>query len=235
MQVEADDDAGDEGPGASLRTCIVTRAEHPPAELIRFVAGPDGTLVPDLACRLPGRGAWVSCDRAAVEAAVKRKAFARSLKRDVAVPADLATVVERLMQRRASDSLSLAKKAGLVVTGFTKIDAAVAAGQPIALLHGADASADGVEKLDRRFTAMCRDAGRDAIVVRALTIEQLSLALGRANVVHAALMVGGAARSFLSEAGRLARYRSGRPEPADDAPATDRPPPTTDLSSTGKV
>lgn len=228
MQAEADDNADADGAGASLRTCIVTRAERPPADLIRFAAGPDGTIVPDLACRLPGRGAWVTADRATVEAAVKRKAFARSLKKAVSAPADLADQVERLMLRRVCDALSIARKAGLVATGFTKIDASISAGEPIALLHGADASDDGVQKLDRRFSAMCRDAGRTPIVVRDFTIEQMSLALGRANVVHAALMVGGAARSFLSEAERLARYRSGRPEAANDASATDRSPSMTD-------
>jgi predicted RNA-binding protein YlxR (DUF448 family) len=228
MQAVADDNAGEDGAGASLRTCIVTRAERPTADLIRFAAGPDGTVVPDLGCRLPGRGAWVCADWASVAAAVKRKAFSRSMKKDVSVPADLADQVERLMLRRVCDALSIARKAGLVATGFTKIDAAITAGEPMALLHGSDASEDGVQKLDRRFAAMCRDAGRTPIVVRDFTIEQMSLALGRANVVHAALMVGGAARSFLSEAERLARYRSGRPEAAHDAPATDRSPPTTD-------
>jgi predicted RNA-binding protein YlxR (DUF448 family) len=228
MDIVADSDAVGEGAGTSQRTCILTRAARPSAELIRFVAGPDGTLVPDLACRLPGRGAWVSCDRSAVEAAVKRKAFARALKREVAVPPDLAALVERLLVRRLADALGIARKAGLVMTGFTKIDKSIAAGEAFALLHGAEAAADGVEKLDRRYAAMCRDAGRPAIVVRALTIEQMSLALGRANVVHAALMVGGAARSLLLEAERLVRYRSGRPDAADDAPATDRSPPTTD-------
>lgn len=228
MQAVVDNSADEEGAGTSLRTCIVTRAERPPAELIRFVAGPDGTLVPDLACRLPGRGAWVTCDRHALEAAVKRNAFARSLKRPVSVPADLHAQVDRLLLRRVCDALSLARKAGLVLTGFTKIDAAIGNGEPLALLHGLDAAADGAEKLDRRYSAMCRDLGRPTIVVRELTIEQMSLALGRANVVHAALMVGGAARSFLSEAERLTRYRSGRSDPKNDAPATDGPPPTTD-------
>ena len=211
MEAAADDIADEEGSSSPLRTCIVTRAQLPPAELIRFVAAPDGAVVPDLSCRLPGRGTWVTCARTAVESAAKRQAFGRSLKRAVVAGPDLADLVDRLLLRRVCDGLSIALKAGLVLTGFTKINSAIAKGQPVALLHGLDAAEDGVEKLDRRYCAMSRDAGRPAIVMRALTIEQMSLALGRANVVHAALMMGGAARHFLSEAERLARYRTGRP------------------------
>ena len=210
MEAAADDIADEEDASSPLRTCIVTRAQLPPEELIRFVAAPDGSIVPDLACRLPGRGAWVTCEQPTVETAVKRKAFGRSLRREVIAAPDLGALVERLLLRRVCDGLSIALKAGLVLTGFTKIDSAIAQGQPVAILHGLGAAEDGMEKLDRRFAAMSRDAGRPAIVVRELTIEQMSLALGRANVVHAALMVGGAARHFLTEAERLARYRTGR-------------------------
>ena len=212
MDAAVDDEVDEERGSSALRTCVVVRAAFPPAELIRFVAAPDGAIVPDLACRLPGRGVWVTCERPKVEAAIKSKAFARSLKREVRAPGELADLVDRLLLRRVCDGLSIAMKAGCVLTGFSKIDSAINAGDPIALMHGNDAAADGVEKLDRRFAAMCRDAGRSATVVRELTIEQMSLALGRANVVHAALMMGGAAQHFLSEAGRLARYRTGRPD-----------------------
>lgn len=224
MATEALDRVDGEGAGSPLRTCIVTRAELRPEELIRFAAGPDGAIVPDLACRLPGRGAWVTCDRAQVEAAVKTKAFARALKRNVHAAPDLADLVERLMIKRAMERLSIALKAGLVLTGFAKIDAAVLSGTPVALLHGSDAAEDGVGKLDRRYAAMCRDLDREAIVVRDFTIEQMSLALGRSNVVHAALMKGGAAQHFLSEAGRSRRYRAGNTT-IETSPAARRPAP----------
>ena len=99
---------------------------------------------PDLARKLPGRGVWVSCERAHVATAVKTKAFARSLKRPVTVPADLADSVEALLLRRALAALSMANKAGLVLAGFAKIDAAIAAGEVRALLHAAEAAADGM-------------------------------------------------------------------------------------------
>lgn len=195
---------------APLRTCVVTREQKPPEELIRFVEGPDGQIVPDLARRLPGRGVWVTAERNAVAEAVKRKAFARSLKRQVSVPSDLPETVERLLVKRAMDALSLANKAGLVITGFTRIDAAIASGKVAAVLHGREAAADGVDKLNRRFQAACRQSGKPAPIIQELTVEQMSLALGRSNVVHAALSAGGGTTNFLNEVGRVTRYRSGK-------------------------
>ena len=192
-----------------LRTCVVSRAQKPPEELIRFVPGPDGQIVPDVARRLPGRGVWVTAERGAVAEAVKRKAFARSLRRQVSVQPDLADFVERLLIKRAMHALSLANKAGLVTTGFTRIEAAIINGSVAALLHGVEAAADGVGKLNRRFQAVSAQIGRPAPIIQELTVEQMSLALGRSNVVHAALSAGGATNNFLNEVGRLTRYRSG--------------------------
>lgn len=194
---------------APLRTCVVTREQKSPEELIRFVPSPDGQIVPDVTRRLPGRGVWVTAERGLVAEAVKRKAFARSLKRQVSVPPDLPDVVERLLVKRAIDALSLANKAGLVTTGFTRIEAAIASGSVAALLHGQEAAADGVGKLNRRFQAVCKQIGKPAPIIQELTVEQMSLALGRSNVVHAALSAGGAATNFLNEVDRVTRYRSG--------------------------
>jgi len=191
-----------------VRTCIITRSARPAAELLRFVASPDGAVVPDLQGRLPGRGAWVICSKAAVADAVRRKAFARALERQVAAPADLAERVERLLVKRALDALSLANKAGLVVTGFTRVEAAIAHGSVAVLLHGSAAAEDGRLKLDRLLDAAARRTGKPVLVCRELTVEQLSLALGRPNVVHASLSTGGATAMFLAEVERLARYRS---------------------------
>ncbi len=189
-----------------VRLCVVSRETLPPGELIRFVAGPDG-LVPDLARRLPGRGVWVRATRQSVEEAVRRKAFARSLKRAVAVPEDLPDLVERLMRRRLGETLALANKAGQVTTGFTKIEAGLNAGKVACLLHAHEAAADGRDKLDRKFAAVQTALGRSAPVFDDLSIEELSLAIGRPNVVHAGLGTGGAADRAISEAGRLERYR----------------------------
>lgn len=210
--MDAEIPEGHEGP---LRLCAATRAGYPIDELIRFVAGPDGEIVPDLACRLPGRGVWIKAERSAVDAAVRQKVFTKSLKRQVNVDPDLAGRVARLLADRTVGALALANKAGLVTTGYAQVDALVESGAARALLHGSDSAAGGRDKLNRKFVAIASAAGRPHPVVNELTIEQMSLAMGRANVVHAALAQGGATEKFLSEAGRLERYRSRVAQPAD--------------------
>jgi predicted RNA-binding protein YlxR (DUF448 family) len=203
---DADAEAADSGP---LRLCAVSRVQMPPEELIRFVAGPDLAIVPDLARRLPGRGVWVGATRDTVAEAVRRKVFARSLKKNVSVPADLADLVERLLRKRLAEAVSIANKAGLLVVGFAKVAQSIEAGRAIALMHAVDAAADGVDKLDRKFKALGRDAGAPATIVRELAGTELSLAFGRPNVIHAAAAEGGASRRLIEEARRLGRYRLG--------------------------
>ena len=192
------------------RTCAVTRATLTPDELIRFVRGPDGQIVPDLANRLPGRGVWVTCDKAIVATAAQKNVFSRSLKRPTTVPGSLAELVADLLKSRLTSTLSLANKAGLVKSGFTKVEIAIEKGEVFALLHASDAAAGGRAKLDNKFRAIHAEIGRKhpAHVVTVLNSEELSLAMGRAHVVHAALAKGGAACNFIRDAGRLQRYRS---------------------------
>ncbi len=206
-EAAADDGQAEKG---SLRLCVATRAERPPEDLIRFVASPEGVLVPDLARRLPGRGVWVTGERSAVERAVTSKAFARSLKAAVTVARDLPEQVEGLIVKRVMDALSLANKAGLAVPGFAQASAALDKGAVVVLIHGSDAALDGRQKLDRKLSAICRAGGREPRVADCLSIEQLSLAMGRSNVVHAALIAGGATERFWIEAERLRRYRPER-------------------------
>ena len=217
--VDADqDEAGD----PSLRLCALSRVQRPKDELIRFVRGPDGTIYPDPAGKLPGRGVWVTAEAAKVTEAARAKVFGRALKADVKVPADLEEKVGALLERRALDALSLANKAGLVTTGFDKLDILLAKAAVAALLHARDASPQGAEKLDRKYAAVCRSNGRPPRIVTLFTVEQLSLAIGRSNVVHAALTQGGATEKFLSEAGRVQRYRPASVEEfgKPDAPGT---------------
>jgi uncharacterized protein len=209
LGAELIEDADDGDVRGSLRRCAVTREEQPPEALIRFVADPSGAIVPDLARKLPGRGVWVTCERAVLEAAVKQNAFAKGLKRQVTAPADLPQRIEDLFLGRILNALSLANKAGLVSTGAEKVEKLLNGGRAAALVHGADGSAEGRRKLDAKFTAIQRDKGQPAPIVDCLTIEQLSLAMGRSNVVHAGLIQGGATKRLLSEAERLKRYRCG--------------------------
>lgn len=204
----------DSGP---LRQCAVSRASKPPEELVRFVAGPDGAITPDLARRLPGRGVWVDATRQVVALAVRQKAFAKSLKRQVSVPTDLADLVERLMARRLAQALSIANKAGLAVAGFAKVEELITGEGAAVLLHASDAANDGVGKLDRKFKAVTGNEGSPATIVCELTGAEMSLAMGRPNVIHAAAAEGGATRRLIEEARRLRRYRLGQ-EPGGDVP-----------------
>ena len=205
----AEEDDGGKAGGDRLRLCVATRTERPPGELIRFVAAPDGTLVPDLARRLPGRGAWVSADRTSLAKAIKTNAFARGLKSQVKVPPDLMECVERLLARRAADALALANKAGLVSTGFAQVEAFLADPKALALVHASDGAPGGRDKLDRKFKAIRTACNRPAVIVDWLTSDEISLAMGRSNVVHAGLKAGGAGERFLVEALRLKGFRSG--------------------------
>jgi uncharacterized protein len=151
---------------------------------------------------------------------VRQKAFARSLKQTVLVPDDLLDRVESLLRRRLAEAVSMARKAGLLLAGFAKVDALLDQGEADLLLHAADAADDGVAKLDRKFRAL---GGSDEAIVRELTSAELSLAIGRSNVVHAAASAGGACRRIVYEANRLRHYREdGREVPADDASNTGR-------------
>ncbi|PSC04867.1 RNA-binding protein [Alsobacter soli] len=206
--------AEQEGPE---RTCVATRTVRPPDELIRFVVGPDDQLVPDLKRKLPGRGVWVTASRQAVEEAARKKAFARSLKASVKVPATLADDIERLLERDARDSLSMANKAGQVVAGFSKVEAAIAQGVA-GILQATDAAADGVRKIGQALRRRYGERADAIPVVAALDSSELGLALGRSHVIHAALLEGPAARACLARCRALERYRAGLPDgqvPAD--------------------
>ncbi len=202
-----------------FRQCALTRSERPTGELIRFVAGPGDAIYPDLSRKLPGRGVWITADRASIAAAIKSRAFARSLKRKVEVPEDLPELVERQLTQRAIEALALANKAGLVICGFDKINTLLERDRVAALSHGADAARDGCDKLDRKYRAIAAEHGYKPVIINILTIDEMGLAMGRSNVVHAALIPGGAAKNFIGRAEKLARYRSGvgLTQPADAA------------------
>jgi uncharacterized protein len=213
-------DLGPHGAAAAMeRLCIATREVRPVGEMIRFVAGPDGAVVPDLKRRLPGRGVWVTARRRVVEEAVRRRVFGRGLKCDVKAPADLPEVLDALLERSALDALSMAHKAGLVVLGFAKVEAAVARGPVIALLRARDAGADAGRKLAAALRRRA-DGRTDGKIVEAFTSAQLDLALGRLNVVHAALLTGRASETFLGRWQILESFRVDDPGDRDIGPTT---------------
>jgi hypothetical protein len=211
MLAQAHDAALDPGPRKTApgteRFCVATGAVKPVDEMIRFVIGPDGTPVPDLRRRLPGRGAWVTATRDALRTAIARKAFARAFKREVRIADDLVLTTERMLERAALDALAMSRKAGAVAAGFANVEAALAHAPVLALLHAAEAASDGRRKL---IAALHRrgDAAEMA-VIDAFTSAQLDLALGRSNVIHAALLAGPEGETFLARTARLECFRTG--------------------------
>jgi hypothetical protein len=206
--IESELDSGPHGPDRE-RLCVVTRTVRPAADLIRFVVSPDGEAVPDLKAKLPGRGVWVTATQAVLGEAIKRNLFARGFKRNVRLAVDLVARTERLLEKAGLDALAMAGKAGFVVAGFGKVEAALAHDKVVALLRAAEAAADGVRKLDAARRRRL-EAGPIA-VIEVLTSAQLDLALGRSNVIHAALLAGAPSDTFLARLRRLERFRTGDP------------------------
>ena len=180
------------------RRCIATGEVQPHHGLIRFVVGPDGQVAPDLAGKLPGRGMWVSADRAALERAVKRKLFARAAKQQVSVPPDLPELVEAGLARRLTDLIALSRKAGEAVAGFEKVKDWLATRQVKVLLQATDGSERGKSKL---WTPT------GARYFSVLTARELGLAFGRQSVIHGALAAGGLAPRVVEGAAKLQGLR----------------------------
>jgi hypothetical protein len=203
----------DNGPrtdrSATMRMCAVTRQVRPIDELIRFVVSPQGQVVPDLKRKLPGRGMWVSASRQTVAEAARRNQFGKGFKRELRASPTLAADTEALLVRSVIEALAMTAKAGQVVSGFSKVEGAIQQRQVQALIHASDGAADGIRKLDAliRPNAGDRQESPEIPVVTVLTSEQLDLALGRSNVIHAALLAGPASKTFLSRSQILVRYR----------------------------
>jgi predicted RNA-binding protein YlxR (DUF448 family) len=227
MLAIADDQDLDAGPRkvapGTERYCAATGTVKPVADMIRFVVGPDGAAVPDLKRRLPGRGLWVTATRKALALAIARKAFARGFRREVLAGPELVGATERLLQRSALDALSMAHKAKRVVVGFTKVENAILHDRVIGLLHAADAAPDGVRKLDAALQRFFGDKVEGIGVFNAFTTEQLDLALGRANVVHAALLASPESKTFVARAKLFDHFRTGDGDVGTGRTASGRP------------
>jgi predicted RNA-binding protein YlxR (DUF448 family) len=197
----AADERQDEGTEGSLRRCIVSGALRPPEEMVRFVVGPDATVVPDVGRSLPGRGIWLSPARDVVNTAVAKKLFARAARARVTAPDDLADRVEALLARRCLEILGLARRAGQAVAGYEKVRARLSAGQAALLLEASDAAAGGQEKI--------RALAPDLPMIALFDAAALGAALGRDAAVHVAVSPGRLAERLVHEALRLAGFRSG--------------------------
>lgn len=181
------------------RKCIATGEVHPKRGLIRFVVGPDDAVYADLAEKLPGRGIWVSAERAALELAVKKKLFSRAARRQVTVPPMLIEDVDAALLRRVTDRLAMARKAGQAIAGYEKVKDWLAQEKAAILVQASDGSARGKSKL--------RPPGGRGSFFEILTAPELGLAFGREHVIHAALAAGGLADRFREDAVRLSGVR----------------------------
>jgi uncharacterized protein len=217
----------DNGPrpdsSATMRMCAVTREVRPIGELIRFVVSPQGEVIPDLKRKLPGRGLWISASRRTVAEAVRRNQFSKGFKREIRAAATLPADTEALLVRSATEALAMIAKAGQVVSGFSKVEGALREGQAQALIHASDGAADGIRKLDAIVRQKhgnpdeSQEFPAKFPIVNVLTSAELDLALGRSNVIHAALLAGPASKTFLSRCQILVRYRMADDDKTADA------------------
>ncbi len=181
------------------RKCIVSGESQPKAGLIRFVVGPDNAIVPDILSRLPGRGIYVSSDRASLDKAAKKGLFARAARQTVVVPDGLSDLVESLIARRMVDLVSMARKGGQAVCGFEKSKDWLVKGQARLLIQANDGSERGKEKL--------RPPNGPESLISCLSAGELGLAFGRERAIHAALAAGGLSNRVVEEAARLGGLR----------------------------
>jgi len=176
-------------------------------------------VTPDIRRRLPGRGVWIRLDATTVRQAAARQVFARAFRAKAEAAPGLADDVDRLLEADALQFLSLVNKAGQIVTGAFKVEAAIATGKVVGLIHASDGSADGAHKLDRQLRSLEGEAA-PAPRINIFASRQLDLALGRTNVIHAALIAGEASAAFLAKAERLTQFRTGVATPSAPAAAS---------------
>lgn len=196
---------------ASERRCIVTREAAEKDRLIRFVLGPEGDVVPDLACILPGHGYWVRAERAVLEQAVRKNAFAKAMRAPVKPDRDLPDRVAAMLDRQIIDLLGLARRSGVLVSGFEKVDAGLKSGRAALLIEAKDAGGDGRGKLARHTLPGVE-------IWSPLTASALGRAIGRDHAVHLAVAPGGLAERLKTALRRQDGFsRSGTPEAAQES------------------
>jgi uncharacterized protein len=190
--------------GMRERRCIATGEVLPEARLIRFVVDPQGSIVPDVEAKLPGRGYWVSAERAAMERVITRRLFAKAAGQDVTASADLLPRTETALVQRILSYLGLARRSGDLVLGFDRIEQQIRGSEPPAVIvEASDAGAEGRRKLQ----AAAKAVSYVPFVIGAFSNAELSLSLGRENVVHAAVKPGRIAERLIFEAARLKGFR----------------------------
>lgn len=193
------------------RLCIVTRQSGSADDLIRFVAGPDGSVVPDLKRRLPGRGCWVKAERSILEKALAKNLFARALKQGVKPSPSLCDDVDHLLAFHLAGMMHMARKAGEFVSGSMKVDNAVRSGAALATFHAVNAAPDGVRKIDQARKAWHLGMETEAEIpsFRPFSEAEMSKLMGENAFIHACALAGKAGEGVVKRARQLMRYRNG--------------------------
>jgi uncharacterized protein len=183
------------------RRCIASGESSERSRLLRFVLGPGGELVPDVASVLPGRGLWLTPRRDIVERAVAKRLFARAARQSVSIPPGLADRVEALLAQRCCETIGLGRRAGIAVAGFEKVNKAVHAGKAALLLEASDGAERGRNKI--------RALGRGLPIVAVLTGAEMGAVFGRDHVVHVAMGQSRLSTRLMADAAKLAGFRAG--------------------------
>lgn len=207
-----DNETGERDENLNPRSCIVTREKEERTQLLRFVIGPDGSVVPDIKGNLPGRGVWTKLNKEIVAQAITKGHFSRGFKQKVAVDENLADLTGKLLGDRALQALAMAKKAGVLVTGFSKVDSTIRSGKAALLLHATDAAADGKRKLASAIAFVGHMEGDKVELFDVWSIEEMSRALGVENAVHVAATYGGATKNLVTAIRRMNTYMGGLDE-----------------------
>ncbi len=185
------------------RKCIQTGEVHPESSLIRFVIAPDGGVTPDIKARAQGRGLWVRANKEVLQAAIKKRSFARAAKENVQVSDDLPVRTQDALERAALDSLGLAKRAGALLCGFDQVRAILQSRRPACLVEASDGAEDGRRKILALAEAKWGGIG----VINCFSQVQMGAAIGRAHSTHMALLEGGLADQFMFHGERLCAFR----------------------------
>lgn len=191
------------------RRCLASGAVRPRETLLRFVVGPDQTVVPDIANRLPGRGLWLTPERRMVEKAMVRKLFARGAKQAVTVPGDLADRVDHLLRQSCLRLLGLARRAGETAAGYDKVHGLLKKGEAALLLQ----ASDGSRAPRTRLATLGVGQAPGLEVIELFTADELGEALGQTPRVHVAVLPGGLAERLRREAARLKAYNADESRP----------------------
>jgi uncharacterized protein len=187
------------------RRCIVSGENLAEPRLLRFALAPDGSVIADVASKLPGRGAWVRADRASVQQAGRKGAFARAFKANAEAGEDLADRTEALLARRCLDQLGLMRRAGALALGASQVESAIRARPALLLLEASDGAGEGREKF---MTLHIGVWGAPPPAVGCFGADEMGVALGRERVIHACLLQERMALAWAVDIGRLAGFRA---------------------------